>query len=331
MRARVTLAAVLAAGVVLLAACSGTDSMSSDVVAPADAGVMGGAEMAPDMMAAPEARAADGSVTTTTTGSTAVQRQVVRSGSLSMHADDVASTVTAIRRLTKGAGGFVSAENTSATADSAYSSITVQVPASRLDGLVEAISALGTVDTVDVSAQDVTSQAVDLDARIRALQASVDRVTALLAEASDISDLMAIEAQLSSRQAELDALKAQRTWLADQVAMSTLTVSIQPVTTVEPVDAPGFGSGLESGWNALVSAIAVGVTAVGFFLPFVVVLLVIAVPLAVLCVWIVRRHRRLTVARAASLQDTGDPGPDQPYVQDVTASAVTDTVNRSGR
>lgn len=304
MRARIALGAALAAATVLLAGCGGSsDTTSAELVAPADTSMVGGAEMAPEAVGAPEARAEDGSATS----STAMQRQVVRSGSLSMRADDVAKTVAQVRGLASAAGGFVAAENTYA-GDYAYSSITVQVPAAKLDGVIDAISKLGTIESVDVSAQDVTSQTVDLDARIKALQASVDRMTDLLAQASDVSDLMAIEAQLSQRQAELDALKAQRTWLGDQVAMSTLSVTVQPVSTIEPVDTPGFGGGLESGWAALVSAFAVAVTAVGFLLPFAILVAIVAVPVTIWAVWLVRRHRRQTLARVAELQSS-DPTP----------------------
>lgn len=306
MRARIVLVTALAAATVVLAGCGGSSAdTSAEFAAPPGAGVVGGAEMGSDGMVAPQAPAADGSTGTTST--TAMQRQVVRSGSLSMRADDVPGTVTAIRGVAAAAGGFVSAENSSA-GDYSFSSITVQVPAAKLDGVVDAISKLGTVESVDVSAQDVTSQTVDLDARIKALQASVDRMTDLLAQASDVPDLMTIEAQLSQRQAELDALKAQRTWLGEQVTMSTLSVTVQPVETVEPVQTPGFGGGLENGWAALVSALGVAVTAVGFLLPFAVVLAIVAVPVTIWAVWIVRRHRRRTIARAAALRvDDGQP------------------------
>ena len=54
--------------------------------------------------------------------------------------------------------------------------------------------------------------------------------------------------------------------------MSTITVSLSPVTQIADVDAPGFLSGLQSGWSAFLSLIMVAVTAVGFFLPFLLVL-----------------------------------------------------------
>ena len=99
------------------------------------------------------------------------------------------------------------------------------------------MSALGTVESINVSAQDVTSQTVDLDARIAALTTSVDRLTTLLAQASRMEDLLAIETQLSQRQSEIDSLNQQRTWLADQVAMSSVTITLMPVTA--PITTPG--------------------------------------------------------------------------------------------
>jgi hypothetical protein len=321
MRTRLAAVAALAAGAFLLAGCGGSDTASTtEFAAPGDAGGGVSAQIAPDSMGMPEAEArADGSVSSdTTTPMTATNREVVRTGSMSMEAGDVAKAVAQIRALTAAAQGFVSAENTTASDDVAYSSITVQVPAAKLDGFVDKVSALGTVTSLDLTSQDVTSQAVDLDARIKALQTSVDRMTDLLAQASDVSDLMAIESQLSSRQAELDALKAQRTWLSQQVAMSTLSVSVSPVRTVEAVESPGFSNGLENGWAALVSTVGVAVTALGFFLPFLILLAIVGVPVTIWCVWMVRRHKRRTIARAAALRASAptpvdaEAGPPQP-------------------
>ena len=296
MRLRTAALALTAAAVLALSGCAGSDSASTtEFAAPGDVGGAMGEPMAPDAMRAPAEGpvAADGATSSNTgSSSTVMTREVVRTGTMSLQADDVAATVARVRALTAAAQGFVSAENTSTAGDDAYSTITVQVPAAKLDAFVDSVSTLGTVQSLDLTSQDVTSQAVDLDARIKALQTSVARMTDLLAQASDVSDLMAIEAQLSSRQAELDAMTAQRTWLREQVAMSTLSVSVSEVPTVEAVPSPGFASGLESGWAAFVSAVGVTATAFGFFLPFLLFLLVIAVPVALVCVWLVRRHRR---------------------------------------
>ncbi len=312
MRTRTAPILIAAAAALLLAGCAGSGTNAS--VAEAPAGVSG--EMA---AGAPEAMPQDlavkdesgvGAVTTVTT-----DRQVIRTAYLAMRADDVAKASTQVHALVAKHSGLVSNEDAASTGDTAYANITAQIPADGLDAFIADVSRLGTVDSVNVTAQDVTSQVVDLDARIKAMQASIDRMTVLMSQAKQIDDLLAIETQLSQRQAELDSMTAQRTYLADQVAMSTITVSLTPASQpAEVVDAPGFWSGLQSGWAALVSVILVAVTAVGFMLPFLIVLLIFLVPFAWWLVRLARRPHRSTpqAAAGATPASTATPASDAP-------------------
>ena len=94
--------------------------------------------------------------------------------------------------------------------------------------------------------------------------------------------------------------------------MSTITVSLSPVTQIADVDAPGFLSGLQSGWAAFLSLIMVAVTAVGFFLPFLLVLAIIAIPVTLVIVRQARRHhppsRPVTPADAPAPQQEAGQG-----------------------
>jgi hypothetical protein len=288
MRARTAFVAAIAAAF-LLAGCSattGTDAVEGG--APAIAGDMGVSEEMP----AREGVAVEGGAPTTVSA----DRQVIRTGYVSMQVEDVTKSAFDVHALITKRNGIIASEDAQSNGDMTYATITAQIPAAQLDAFIADVSALGSVTSVNINAQDVTTQVVDLDARIKALQTSIDRLTQLLAEASRIEDLLAIETQLAQRQAELDALTAQRTWLGDQVAMSTITVSLTPITELTDVDAPGFLSGLQSGWAAFVSLIMVAVTAVGFLLPFVLVLAVVAIPVAIVIVRQARRHRRGPVA-----------------------------------
>lgn len=274
--------ALVAAGTLLVGCGEATDAsvgdsgaMTSEMM-PADAAMAEGA-IAPDA----------GKVA----GTVPVDREVIRTGYLTMRVEDVPEAIAEVHGLVTAAGGLISAEDASSngqddTVD--YANITAAVPAADLDEFIADVSALGSVESVNVSAQDVTQQGVDLDARIAALRTSIDRMNELLASADRIEDLLAIETQLSARQAELDSLVAQRTWLSTQVAMSTVTVTLMPVTTISDVEVPGFLSGLESGWSALVTLVKVGITALGFLLPFIAIGLVIVVPIVII---LVRRAR----------------------------------------
>jgi hypothetical protein len=312
MRGRVALAAALAAAF-LLAGCSGSTTSESDAAMPQTVSdgiaVEGGApDMAGGVTGDVSGEAAMTDKVAAAPTAVTTDRQVVRTGYVAMRVEDVSKSVFDVHGLVKKRGGLVSSEDAQSSGDATYANITAQIPADALDAFIADVSALGTVDSINITAQDVTSQVVDLDARIKALQTSINRLTELLAQASRMEDLLAIETQLSQRQAELDALTAQRTYLADQVAMSTITVSISPQTQVTDVDAPGFLSGLESGWSAFTSLIMVVVTAVGFFLPFILVLLVIAIPVTLVIVRQARRHRRPSASDVAQPTPPAQPG-----------------------
>jgi hypothetical protein len=80
---------------------------------------------------------------------------------------------------------------------------------------------------------DVTSQVIDLNARIDNLKTTEAALQAIMARATAIPDVIAVETQLSDTQGQIEQLTAQRDHLANQAAMSTLTVTFQlPQKTV---------------------------------------------------------------------------------------------------
>lgn len=246
-------------------------------------------------------------------------REVSASGWLQMTVDDPKDAQQQITAIATGAQGYVSSSNVaeSPTAtDAVYpapaqSSITVRVPAERLQDVIDQVSALGTVSTSAVDRVDVTDQAVDLRARIAAQETSVARLTELLAQSGSVSDLIAAESALADRQAALEADRQQLKMLEDQVAMSTLTVNLAPRDAAPQADPAGFGDGIAAGWAGLVATVNGIVIGFGFLLPWLAVLAVAGV-----VVWAVRRvirrrrARRAQAVTSAPRQSTDPPETD---------------------
>ena len=220
-------------------------------------------------------------------------REIVRNADMGIRVDDVRASVGGISAITQSVQGRVSNQSLEAYGAGAESaSMTLRIPAASLDDSLARIGALGTVTSLYISTEDVTAQGIDLDARIAALQTSVTRLQQLLAQAKSTDDLLAIEKELSARQAELDSLVAQRKALSESVALSMVTVQISPTSAASESLPPGFAAGLESGWNALRTATAALITVVGFLLPFVLALIVIGIPVLVITLVVRRRRRR---------------------------------------
>ena len=189
------------------------------------------------------------------------------------------------------------------TPDGAW--ITVRVPADGLQSLVDQLAGVGEVTASAVNRQDVTEVTLDLEARVEAAQASVDRLTELMTQAGSLADLIAAESALSERQAMLESLQQQLKYYDEQIAMSTLTVTLTPEVETVAADPAGFGDGLVAGWNGLVATLNGIVVAIGFLLPWLVVLVI-----AGLIAWgIVRLVRRRKVDRGSPSVRVPPAGP----------------------
>ncbi|WP_277212401.1 DUF4349 domain-containing protein [Isoptericola croceus] len=245
-----------------LAACSGSG---------ADSTAGSSMEMSDGDTAADEAAAvADDNGLEQDATSSVVDREVIVRGYVTIVSAEPTATSAALIRLVEQAGGHVEErhENPGDEGSPGWAELTFRVPADRTSSAVEALHDLGTVQDLEMSSTDVTSQGQDLDARISALTTSTARLSELLASAGSTADLLEVERELSQRQAELDSLAAQRESLSDQVAMSTIHVRIE--APAEQLTAPrgGFTGGLATGWNAFVATVETVVLVFGVLLPW---------------------------------------------------------------
>jgi hypothetical protein len=146
------------------------------------------------------------------------------------------------------------------TATSGDSALAVfKIPTTSYDVVYARLATLGTVLGRERSSQDVTSQVVDLNSRIRSAQASVDRVNALMKQATSLNDVVALEAALTQRESDLESMESQLTALQGQVAMSTVSVELfeqaKPVAATSRQKPRGAwasaGHAVLAGWHTL--------------------------------------------------------------------------------
>ncbi|MEO5921786.1 MAG: DUF4349 domain-containing protein [Pseudolysinimonas sp.] len=218
------------------------------------------------------------------------ERQVIISGSVTITAEDPIKASRDAVRIVETAGGRVDGRTeyapTGGDQGSAY--LELRIPADKLTATLDKLEELGRSDEVSLSTSDVTVESQDLDARINALRASIERLNGLMAQATSIDDLITLESAISTRQAELESLEAQQRYLADQVSMSTISLYLRSDAEAPKTQPGDFWSGLETGWNAFVAFWAGLLVVLGVLLPW----LILLAAIAALIVWIVRRRRR---------------------------------------
>jgi hypothetical protein len=170
---------------------------------------------------------------------------IVKTGQMTLQVASLDSAVSQAQTQVTGMGGYVASSTRSGSADNASATLTYRLPVAHWD---EALSDLRKLASKVVSEQtdssDVTSQAIDLDARLSNLKTTESALQAIMARATAIPDVLAVEQQLSTTQGQIEQLTAQRNHLGDQAAMSTVAVTFTlPNETVTTQTAQGWQLG----------------------------------------------------------------------------------------
>ncbi|RBO88803.1 uncharacterized protein DUF4349 [Nocardia puris] len=257
-----------------------------------------------------------------------VDRKEVVSGNVEITSGDPIGAAAQVIDQVRRAGGRVDSRTEQPGTDDLdpSASLTVRVPADKTDEFLDGLGGLGTLTSVTVNRDDVTMQWEDLDARIAALRASVDRLRALIETAADTADLLAAEEALSDRQGELDSLVAQKRRLDDQVALSTLTIQITTDAETSSDDPSNFFEGLAAGWNSFVDWGKDAIVFVGKAIPWVGFLAVLGA-IGYALVRVIRRKSRSS--RGAHAQGAGAPA-SAPTETGAPAGSGTATPTGSG-
>lgn len=270
---------------------AGSGDVAAEAPAPASApvdGIRANADMASSYSEAGGRNRVD-------PGPEVMSRAVIRKGNVELRSGDVGKAQFDVQKVVDRYSGQVTEEKTTTDDDGkpAYTRMVLRIPTASFTDAMDALKGTAELVSANSSEDDVTTKLIDTQTRLAAQRRSIARITVLFDRAESIRDIMAIESELSRRQADLDSLERQASYLRGQTAMSTITVSIDqvPAKTAKKAedDNSGFLAGLSAGWDAL-AAFAVGLaTAFGALLPWLVVLGILGPP-AYLLVRAIRRR-----------------------------------------
>lgn len=190
-------------------------------------------------------------------------RKIVYTGMLSITVASYGKARIEIDRLLKHSGGFIARGESQGSGDYRYATLTLRVPTSNFASLSSQLKTLGKVHSESIAADDVTEQHVDISARLANARTLEARLLELVVMNTDsVAELLLVEAELGRVREQVERLDAQLRNMDDQVAMATLTLSIdsaaQPVGTYDLGDrmsgalAQSYQTLGESGANLLI-------------------------------------------------------------------------------
>lgn len=218
------------------------------------------------------------------------QPLVIQSATLSVETKNVAEAVQSATLQVKGLGGWVS-NLQSATPDgqSGTASLSVRVPESKFNDAIQALHALGTVKSQSMTGEDVTTQVVDVEARLKTMRIEEEQYRTILGKTRRLGDILEVKDRLGSVRQEIESLAAQQKSLRNQANYSTISLTLTEKPKAGLPDSQGDWA--SDSWSSAVNGLQ---TAGRFLGAIAIVLFVYApiwIPLAILG-WLAYRKAR---------------------------------------
>jgi hypothetical protein len=207
----------------------------------------------------------------------------VSTATMTIKVDSVADAKPKVLAAARADSGDLFGEDTT-LGQTSTSVITVKVPPDKFADLLVQLAKLGSLADEKVQTDDVTQQVIDLDSRIKAAAASLDRTQALLAQAKSLTDISQLESEVTRRQADLESLRGQQATLQAKVALSTIVVTLSADKDATPAilqqqqqqdqqkdhttPLPGFLDGFHGGMEVAGKVGSIALAVVGALVPF---------------------------------------------------------------
>ena len=168
-------------------------------------------------------------------------RKIIFNASLSLEVVDAEKAFSSCETIAAKYGGFVAQSSLQKSDTQVLATATLRVPSARVTQLMTDLAGLGTVTSRSSGSEDVTSQYIDIQARLKVLRAEEEQLVGFLKKATNIKDMLAVQEQLRAVRTEIEQYEGQQRYMDNATSLATVTAQL--VQTTEAFVAPrGFGS-----------------------------------------------------------------------------------------
>jgi hypothetical protein len=201
----------------------------------------------------------------------AATSMIVRNGTASIEVDSLDAAIARVRLVAGRLGGFVANTAIQGGRDQARTaSLEVKIPAERFDDALTGLTPIGKVESVNVNAEDVSEEFVDISARVENAHRLEARIIDLLANRTGkLQDVLSVEHELARVREEIERYEGRLRFLKTRAAMSTLTIAVHERA---PIIVPVAGDGpilvaFRQAWSNFVGVVAAFVASLGVLIP----------------------------------------------------------------
>jgi hypothetical protein len=179
--------------------------------------------------------------TTTNDQQATTDRKIIFNASLSLDVVDAEKAFGDCEVLVAKYGGFVAESSLQKSDTQVLATAVLRVPAAKVTQLMNDLAGLGTITSRSSGSEDVTSQYIDIQARLKVLRAEEEQLVGFLKKATNIKDMLAVQEQLRTVRTQIEQYEGQQRYMDNATSLATITARLVQMT--EAFVAPrGFGS-----------------------------------------------------------------------------------------
>lgn len=171
-------------------------------------------------------------------------RKLIRDASLSIQTKKFDEYLSAFEGNVSSSGGYIQSSDISGNGygytNERYAEITARIPSEKLDEFLDGIAENAVITSKNISVRDVTSDYIDTESKIKALETEQDALLQILSKAETVSDTIEVQSRLSEVRGEIESYKSRIKTYDELISYSTVTVDIREVEVVTYVENTGY-------------------------------------------------------------------------------------------
>lgn len=180
-----------------------------------------------------------------------IEQKIIKEGNLRFETNDLTVTYTQTHNAVKSYNATIQNDTEGKDYGTVYRKLVIRVPSKNFDPFLTQISkGVSYFDNKEITSQDVTTEFIDIEARLKAKKVLESRYMELLKKANKVSEMLEIEAQLSAIREEIEAKQGQLNYMQNQVSLSTISVEFYKNVPTDGGVTTSYGTKI---WNAFKS------------------------------------------------------------------------------
>ena len=203
-------------------------------------------------------------------------RKIIETATLDVNVTNLTHAANDLSKLAVTDGGFVESMNSVDNSNQSSLTLTVRVPEGDFNSFLLAARKIGSVNSFNQTGQDVTQQYNGLRQQFDELQNEASAYTRLFGKAQSMQDMLEIQQSLTQVNTQIADIESQLHSLDRSVQLSTVNITFHPSAIPITHGSTPFTAALLESLHGLVKAGLLGVSLLGWILPWAGVMALVA-------------------------------------------------------